>query len=59
MISLATFALFAAPFCVEATDVQKCVAWVANEMVLDQAVNPGYDVDFYLENAIERMPEGL
>jgi hypothetical protein len=57
MFSLATLLLAAIPFCEDSTNVQECSKWMANDMVLEQTVNPGLDLGTYLEISVERLPE--
>lgn len=57
MFSLATLLLAAIPYCDGTIDTQECSRWMANDMVLEQAVNPGLDLDNYCEISAERIPE--
>lgn len=59
MFTLYAFAFAAIPFCDASVQRDKCIMWMANTMAIDQVVNPGHDIEFYLENAAEQLPEEL
>lgn len=59
MFSLASFVLAAIPFCDGTIDIQKCAAWMANDMAIEHVVHPDYDLDTLLEISSERIPADM
>jgi hypothetical protein len=57
MLSLATLLLAAIPYCEDTNNIQECSRWMANDMVLEQTVNPGLDIGTYCEISVERLPD--
>jgi hypothetical protein len=59
MFSLTVLVLAAIPMCEDSNNVTECSKWMANDMAVEQVINPGHDIGYYLECAVERAPEWI
>lgn len=56
MFSLATLVLASIPYCEGTINVQECSKWMANDMIIEQALRPDLDLDALCEISSERIP---
>jgi hypothetical protein len=57
MTTLVTFFILALPLCEDTINQEMCARHVANECVIEQIINPGYEPYFYIEGAVEALPK--